>query len=228
MTAHLGKENTPMQTEPITQTDEEEDLAPVAFDEASYRRLLAEQGVSEALIESLVAPIKAQAADSARRAAREQSRSLKDYRSNLLAEFSLPDSAPISGTTKAELRRSAQAQRAFADSIAATLAPAAGGAAAGTPAAVAAAAAAAARKANEDQFIQPPGGATPVIADRVTAAWGDQHQKAMGGSRRASEARPSVQSKEEVLADIQANGVPRVNRPSMTTILARGGQPGGS
>lgn len=194
--------------QPVEEPEEDSELAElrqsVAFDETSYRAVLKEQGIPDSMIDILVKPVKQQAEANAKVLARQAARDMADYRTKLGSEFPLADPDLISGTTKRELRASAEKLHRFAERVlAAGKAPAA-------PAAEAAAAPAAARA---ESWGTPPASATETVTKAPVVPWEDLKSKS------ANVLKP--QGKAEILAEIKRNGPMASNRESMASIAAR-------
>lgn len=183
----------------------------VSFDETSYRNLLKEQGVPDAIVDLLVKPIKEQSDINARVLARQSARDLTDYRSKLSSEFPLADPDLISGTTKREMRASAQNLQKFGERVlaAAGKAPAAPGATTTTTTApgttpVGERAAA---------WGQPPASATETINEAPAVPWDQLRGKA------ANVLKP--EAKREIIAEIKKNGAMGSPRQAFSSIVAR-------
>ena len=108
----------PPQAEPeLEDTETEEISRQIAFDEGAYRKTLQENGVPDATIELLLAPLKANAQANARLLARQEKSRSETYRSKLAAEFPLADPEMISGSSPRELRASAERLQRFAEKV---------------------------------------------------------------------------------------------------------------
>lgn len=200
--------------QPVEEPEEDSELSElrqsISFDETSYRSLLKEQGLPDAMIDLLVAPVKRQAEANAKVLTRQANRDLADYKSKLGSEFPLADPDLIQGTTKREMRAAAEKLQKFGERVlaAAGKAPAAPAAADGTTTTPATPA-----NARAEAWGTPPASATTTITQAPVVPWEDLRAKA------GNVLKP--QGKAEILAEIKANGPKQSERQSMSSIVAR-------
>lgn len=174
----------------------------VRFDETAYRTLLKEQGISDAMIDALVAPIKGQSEVNARILQRQQARDLATYRAKLQEEFPLADQDLLTGASKRELRASAEKLQKFGERVLAAAGKKPGET---TPPPDG--------KKDESNWVAPPANATETIREAPAVDWQRLNEKAAAGIK------PEV--KKEVIADIKANGPRQIQRDSFSMIAGR-------
>jgi len=193
------------------------DLSAVgSLDEAQVRKLLLEN--PEAAADLILGQMKKQSESYGKLIQREQRRTMNEYRETLQDEFPYAPKDLISGTTKREMRRSAERLHKANESIVAAAVAKAVPQPTTTPSAAAAAPAASAAAADPRAAAwgAPPAAATEIVSSGSVRPWDDVSRQALSarGPRGGD-------TKTAVMDEIKANGPRAVQRDTFSMIASR-------
>ncbi len=185
-----------------------------SFDEGKLRAALAAEGNSPALIDAIVGQMKSQYEVNTKLLARQQRQSQTEYMKGLAEQFPYAfdeDGKPLfSGTTKAEMKRSAERLHnrtaAIVGATKKTETPAAE-----TPPKD--------RSAEAAAWGAPPASSEEVIRETPDATWAELSSRAVHS--------PAIQgdaTKREIIADIKKNGPRQITRQRIGQVISRQAQ----